>query len=45
MVLLGAAARTGMLGLTEEDIKDAILRTLPEKFHALNFQALTYTAK
>lgn len=45
MVLLGAATRTGMLGLTEEDIKDAILRTLPEKFHALNFQALTYTAK
>lgn len=43
MVLLGAAIRTGEIGLTEEDIKDAIRRTLPERFHELNFRALDYT--
>lgn len=41
-VLLGAAIRTGVLGLTIEDIEDAILRTLPEKFHAINLKALNY---
>lgn len=45
MVLLGAAMRTGVLGLTEDDIKDAIRRALPEKFHELNFRALEYSAK
>lgn len=43
MVLLGAAIRTGEIGLTEEDIKDAIRRTLPERFHELNFRALDYS--
>ena len=32
------------LGLTEEDIRKAVEKRLPEKFHALNFQALSYTA-
>lgn len=44
MVLLGAAVRTGILGLTEEDIKNAIKSALPEKFHELNFRALDYTS-
>lgn len=44
MVLLGAAVHTGVLGLTEEDIKNAIKNTLPEKFHELNFRALAYTS-
>lgn len=44
LLLLGAAARSGALGLTEEDIRKAVEKRLPEKFHALNFQALSYTA-
>lgn len=42
-LLLGAAIHSGALGLSEEDIKDAIRRRLPEKFHELNFRALEYT--
>ena len=42
VLLLGAAIRTGMMGLSEDDIKNAILNTLPEKFHALNLKALEY---
>lgn len=41
-LLLGAAASSGALGLTEEDIKLAMKERLPEKFHALNFRALEY---
>ena len=44
VVLLGAAVRTGELGLTEEDIITAIHQRLAEKFHALNEKALMYTA-
>ncbi len=44
MVLLGAALRTGELGLTEEDIVSAMKRKLPEKFHELNIRALHFTA-
>ncbi len=43
VVLLGAAIRTGVLGVTEDDIKELIVETLPEKFHELNLRALTYT--
>lgn len=43
ILLLGAAIHSGALGLSEEDIKDAIRRRLPEKFHELNFRALEYT--
>lgn len=42
MVLLGAALRTGELGLTEEDIIAAMKQKLPEKFHELNIRALTF---
>jgi len=42
ILLLGAAVHSGALGLTEEDIKHAIVKRLPEKFHELNFRALTY---
>lgn len=45
MVLLGAAVHTGVLGLTEADIKEAIKTALPEKFHEINFRALEYTAE
>lgn len=40
VVLLGAAVRTGALGLTEEDIADAIRRRVPERFQDLNLRAL-----
>ncbi len=42
ILLLGAAIQSGALGLSEEDIKNAIKERLPEKFHELNFRALNY---
>lgn len=43
VVLLGAAVRSGELGLTLEDIQTAIRNRVPEKFQELNVRALTYT--
>lgn len=40
VILLGAAVGSGQLGLTLEDMEAAIVNRLPEKFHALNKQAL-----
>lgn len=45
LLLLGAAVATGALGLTEEDIKAAIVAKIPPKFHELNFQALALAKK
>ena len=42
VVLLGAALRSGALGLTEEELKDALRDRLPEKLHDINFKALAY---
>lgn len=42
ILLLGAAISSGALGLTEEEIQDAIKERLPEKFHDLNYRALQY---
>ena len=42
LILLGAALHSGVLGLEEEDLKEAVRRLIPEKFHALNFKALDY---
>lgn len=42
LLLLGAAVQSGALGLDEEDLKTAIQERVPEKFHELNFQALSY---
>ncbi len=44
ILLLGAAIHSGALGLSQEDIKDAIRKRLPEKFHELNFRALGYVS-
>ncbi len=44
LILLGAAVRSGALGLEAEDLKDAVRRLIPEKFHELNFRALDYHA-
>lgn len=42
VVLLGAALRSGALGLDEEHILCALQERLPEKLHALNERALHY---
>lgn len=42
MVLLGAAIRTGVLDLTEDDIKRAVDTMVNPKFRELNFEALDY---
>ncbi len=42
LILLGAAVQSGTLGLSEEDIKNAVKERLPEKFHEMNFRALEY---
>ena len=43
LILLGAALHAGALGLSEEDLRSAILDKVPAKFHELNFRALDYT--
>ncbi len=45
LVLLGAAAGSGALGLSREELREAVRRRIPEKFHALNLRALEITAK
>ncbi len=40
LVLLGAAAARGALGLTREDLREAVRTQIQERFHALNFRAL-----
>lgn len=42
ILLLGAAVHSGVLDISEEDIKNQIRKKLPEKFHELNFSALEY---
>lgn len=43
VVLLGAAARSGSLGLGCDDLRDAIHAQLPQRFWELNERALAYT--
>lgn len=45
LLLLGAAAVSGELGLTVEDIRQAVMDKVSAKFHQLNFRALDYAAK
>ena len=42
LILLGAAVRSGALGLNADELKDAVRRLIPEKFRELNFRALDY---
>ena len=42
LILLGAALKSGALGLTEDEIRSAILQKIPERFHDLNFRALAW---
>lgn len=43
VVLLGAAARSGELGIEEDALLSAIDKIIPEKFRQLNREALYYT--
>ena len=45
LILLGAALKSGALGLTEDEIKAAILEKIPPKFHELNFRALAWAGE
>ena len=45
LLLLGVAAASGQLGLTVEDIRQAVRLKVPAKFHELNFRALEYAEK
>ena len=42
VLLLGAAARTGALGFTVEEVRAAVHDVVPERFLALNDRALDY---
>jgi len=42
VVLLGAAARSGALGLSDDDIAGAVKRLVPQRFQELNARALVY---
>lgn len=42
LLLLGAAVYAGSLGLSEDDVREAVRRQLPRKYHELNFRALSY---
>lgn len=44
LLLLGIAAASGELGLTAEDIRQAVQSKVLPKFHELNFRALDYAA-
>ncbi len=43
VVLLGAAIGSGILDITRDDIKKAILEKVPPKFHKINLRAIDYT--
>ena len=42
VVLLGAALKTGRIGVSKENVLTALKETLPEKLHPLNIKALHY---
>lgn len=42
IILLSAAISSNELGLNKEDIRNVIIKKVPEKFHELNFKALDY---
>ena len=43
VVLLGAALKSGELGLDEQDLENAIREKVPEKFLELNMKALAFS--
>lgn len=45
LILLGAALRSGALGLAEADLLEAMHRLIPEKFYELNLRALRWVGE
>ena len=43
LILLGAAVRSGAMGLTEADLENANRARIPQKFHELNLRALAWS--
>ena len=42
LILLGAAVKSGALGFSEEEMRQAVLTRIPQKFHELNLRALEW---
>ncbi len=40
IALLAAAAKSGALGMTVDELKNAIVKRIPERFHAINLKAV-----
>lgn len=40
IALLAAAAKSGALGMTVEELKNAIIKRIPERFHEINLKAV-----
>lgn len=45
IALLAAAAKSGALGITPDELRTAVRERLPEKFHALNLGAIDYICR
>ncbi len=45
IALLAAAAKSGQLGMTPEEIEQAVVERLPQKFHEVNLKAIRYICK
>lgn len=45
IALLAAAAKSGRLGITVDELKSAVVKRMPEKFHALNLKAAEIAAR
>lgn len=45
IALLAAAAKTGRLGMSVDELKDAIVKRMPEKFHEINLKAVDIASK
>ena len=45
LILLGAALQSGALGLDESDLRQAVLRRIPDRFHELNLRALAWAGE
>lgn len=45
IALLAAAAKSGGLGITPEEIRQAVTERLPQKFHAINLKAIDIICK
>ncbi len=43
LILLGAALRSGALGFTDRQIREAVIARIPPKFHELNLRALDWS--